>query len=75
MSNKKEILPRALLLLTSIAIVSVASNAKAASCSTQSQMNPALRTGLTGEAHTIAAIVLSGDTQALRVKKIGRAHV
>lgn len=39
-----------------------------ASCSTQSQMSPQLRTAFTGEAHTIAAIVQSGDIQGLRAK-------
>jgi hypothetical protein len=68
MSKKTEILRRASLLLPSIAFVCLAANANAATCSTQSQMNPGLRTGLTGEAHTIAAIVQSGDTQALRAK-------
>jgi hypothetical protein len=68
MSKKKEIVRRSLLLLSSLAMAFVAISANAASCSTQAQMNPGVRTGLTGEAHTIAAIVQSGDTQALRAK-------
>lgn len=64
----KLIVPRSLLLFTLVAIAGASLCANGATCSTQSQMNPTVRTGLTGEARTIAAIVQSGDTQALRAK-------
>lgn len=69
MSDKTEFLHRAFAVLLSCVIaVGGATNAHAATCSTQSQMNPGMRTSLTGEARTIAAIVQSGDTQTLRSK-------
>jgi hypothetical protein len=66
MSDKCEVLRRALVLLASLAAGVL--SASAATCSTQSQMSPTLRTAFTGEAHTVAAIVQSGDIQALRAK-------
>ena len=69
MSDKREVLHRALALFASVALaVTSGMSAHAATCSTQAQMEPGMRTSLTGEAHTIAAIVQSGDTQALRAK-------
>lgn len=69
MSNHREFLHRAFaLFVSSVVAAAGAATAHAATCSTQSQMNPQMRTSLTGEAHTIAAIVQSGDTQSLRAK-------
>jgi len=68
MSEKREVLRRALLLCACVVLAGAVSSANAATCSTQSQMSPAQRTVLTGEGHTIAAIVQSGDVQALRAK-------
>ena len=68
MFEKRELLHRAFLLSAGMAFVGCASGAFAATCSTQSQMSPTQRSGLTGEARTIAAVVQSGDTQALRAK-------
>lgn len=68
MFDKREFLRRILLLCTFLSLSSSAPGVYAATCSTQSQMDPSLRSTFTGEAHTIAAIVQSGDTQALRAK-------
>jgi hypothetical protein len=68
MSEKREVLRRALVFCACVVLAGAASSANAATCSTQSQMSPAQRTVLTGEGHTIAAIVQSGDVQALRAK-------
>ena len=68
MLERRKFLRRALLLSTCVALVGTALNANGATCSTQSQMNPTMRSSFTGEAHTMGAIVQSGDTQALRAK-------
>jgi hypothetical protein len=68
MFEKRELLRRTLLLSTCVASACLAPSIYAATCTTQSQMNPTMRSTFTGEAHTIAAIVQSGDTQALRAK-------
>jgi len=60
---------RAIALCVSFAAVAAgALSLNAATCSTQSQMSATLRTAFTGEAHTVAAIVQSGDIQGLRAK-------
>ena len=68
MFEKKEFLRRTFLMSTCVALACAGQSVYAATCSTQSQMNSTLRSTFTGEAHTIAAIVQSGDTQALRAK-------
>lgn len=68
MFEKKRFLHRAFRLAPCAAFALSAASAHGATCSTQSQMSSTLRSGFTGEAHTIAAIVQSGDTQALRAK-------
>jgi len=68
MFEKRELLQRTLLLSTCVAIAGFALSAYGATCSTQSQISPTQRSTFMGEAHTIGAIVQSGDTQALRAK-------
>lgn len=68
MPENSKILHRALTSSACLLLASVMVPAHAASCSTQSQMSPQIRSGFTGEAHTIAAIVQSGDIQGLRAK-------
>jgi len=68
MFEKREILHRAFIVFTCVALSGFALSAHGATCSTQSQMSPAQRSTFTGEAHTFGAIVQSGDTQALRAK-------
>jgi len=69
MPEKSEAFRRAAVFVACVAaIASGGAVSRAATCSTQSQMNPTLRNGFTGEAHTIAAIVQSGDIQGLRAK-------
>jgi len=68
MLEKRKLLHRALLLSTCVAFSGCALSAWGATCSTQSQMSATQRSGFMGEAHTIGAIVQSGDIQALRAK-------
>lgn len=68
MLGNRQSLHRAFILSTCAALAGFALNAHGATCSTQSQLTAAQRTTFTGEAHTFAAIVQSGDTQALRAK-------
>jgi len=68
MPEKKESLHRAFFLSTCVALAGSALSVHGATCSTQSQLNAAQRSTFTGEAHTFAAIVQSGDIQALRAK-------
>jgi hypothetical protein len=68
MFEKRKLLQRTLLLSTCVAISGFALSAYGATCSTQSQISPTQRSTFMGEAHTIGAIVQSGDTQALRAK-------
>jgi hypothetical protein len=68
MLEKGKSLHRAFRLSVCMVVVGYTLSASGATCSTQSQMSPTQRSTFTGEAHTFAAIVQSGDTQALRAK-------
>jgi len=70
MVERTENVHRAVTLLVSLAFALMAISANAASCSTQAQMSPQSRDGLTGEARTMAAIVQSGDVTGLRAKTL-----
>jgi hypothetical protein len=70
MDGRIEIRHRTLALLACSAFALGSIRAGAASCSTQAQMSPQQRDGLTGEARTMAAIVQSGDVAGLRAKTL-----
>ena len=70
MSERTDKEHRALALLACVAFAFAAVSANASTCSTQSQMTPQQRDGLTGEARTMAAIVQSGDVSGLRAKTL-----